>query len=276
MATMMMVIMRGYWGCSPHAAHTQSECVEHEERGISSSRGLGVNFISHYIHRTHIDGVVVVELGLQYEYPPKKKRHKPASYIAKEDVTLRTHVLLILWLFLLPSDNVQHDLQHGPLITFPKEEHLRNKRKPMHQVYLPSVPTFGLSTLFAVCAPSFSLRSILNYELTVNASRSLGIDLDTVPPSTISPWRGEHKSFNVVQCRLAFPTCVPSKTKRRENRKPNKWRLLSDHVYTRVQLDPAISTSLTGKHAHKYHIRFADWLLCSVYSSYTIDKQKSN
>ena len=39
-------------------------------------------------------------------------------------------------LFLLPSDNVQHDLQHGSLITFPKEESLRNKRKPMHQVYL--------------------------------------------------------------------------------------------------------------------------------------------
>ena len=42
-----------------------------------------------------------------------------------------------LLLFLLPSDNVQYDLQHGSLITFPKEENLRNKRKPMHQVYLP-------------------------------------------------------------------------------------------------------------------------------------------
>ena len=40
----------------------------------------------------------------------------------------------LLLLFLLPSDNVQHDLQHGPLITFPKEEKLGNKRKPMHQV----------------------------------------------------------------------------------------------------------------------------------------------
>ena len=31
----------------------------------------------------------------------------------------------------------------------------------MHQVYLPSVPTFGVSTLCAVFAPSFLLRSIL-------------------------------------------------------------------------------------------------------------------
>ena len=52
--------------------------------------------------------------------------------------------MLKLSLFLLlPSDNVQHDLQHGSLITFPKEENLGNKRKPMHRVYLPSVPTFG-------------------------------------------------------------------------------------------------------------------------------------
>ena len=29
-------------------------------------------------------------------------------------------------LFLLTSDNVQHDLQHGSLITFPKEENLAN------------------------------------------------------------------------------------------------------------------------------------------------------
>ena len=33
----------------------------------------------------------------------------------------------------------------------------------MHQVYLPSVPTFGLSTPFSVLAPSFSLRYILKY-----------------------------------------------------------------------------------------------------------------
>ena len=52
-------------------------------------------------------------------------------------------------LFLLPStDNVQHDLQHGSLITFPKEENLGNKKKRMHQLYLPSVPTFSLSTIF--------------------------------------------------------------------------------------------------------------------------------
>ena len=45
-----------------------------------------------------------------------------------------------VFFFLLPSDYVQHDLQHGSFITFPKKENLRNKkRKPMHQVYLPSV-----------------------------------------------------------------------------------------------------------------------------------------
>ena len=44
---------------------------------------------------------------------------------------------LVLW-FPLPSDNdVQHDLEHWSLITFPKKENLGNKkRKPMHQVYL--------------------------------------------------------------------------------------------------------------------------------------------
>ena len=60
-----------------------------------------------------------------------------------------------LLLFLLPSDNIQHDLQHGSLINPPKEQNLGNKRKSMHQAYLPSVPTFGLSTLFAVFTPSF-------------------------------------------------------------------------------------------------------------------------
>ena len=69
---------------------------------------------------------------------------------------------ICLLLFLLPSDNVQHDLQRGSLITFPKEENLGNNRKPMHQVYLPSVPTFTLSTLFAVFAPSFSLLIVVH------------------------------------------------------------------------------------------------------------------
>ena len=36
--------------------------------------------------------------------------------------------LIVVFLFLLPSDNVQHDLQHGSLITFPKEENLGNKK----------------------------------------------------------------------------------------------------------------------------------------------------
>ena len=33
-----------------------------------------------------------------------------------------TEVILLVLLFLLPSDNVQHDLQQGSLITFPREE----------------------------------------------------------------------------------------------------------------------------------------------------------
>ena len=45
-------------------------------------------------------------------------------------------------------------------ITFPKDKNLGNKKKPTHQVYFPSVPTFGLSTPFTVLAPSCSLRSI--------------------------------------------------------------------------------------------------------------------
>ena len=55
-----------------------------------------------------------------------------------------------LILFLLPSDNVQHDI----VIThnFLKEENLGNKREPTHQVYLPYVPTFGLSTLLFLLA----------------------------------------------------------------------------------------------------------------------------
>ena len=46
-----------------------------------------------------------------------------------------------LLLFLLPSDNVQHDLQHGLLITFPKEENLGNKR----EVFIIARPRSGLA-----------------------------------------------------------------------------------------------------------------------------------
>ena len=50
---------------------------------------------------------------------------------------------------------MQHGLQQGSLITFPKEEeNLGNNRKPMHQVYLPSVPTFGLSAYYQACHPT--------------------------------------------------------------------------------------------------------------------------
>ena len=66
--------------------------------------------------------------------------------------------LISILLFLLPSDNVQHDIQHSSLITFPKEENLGSKRKPTHQVYLPSsVPTFGTSTPLAVLYLTFVL-----------------------------------------------------------------------------------------------------------------------
>ena len=58
----------------------------------------------------------------------------------------------ILLLFLLPSDKC---LQHGSLITFPKEENLGNTRKPIHQVYLPSVPTYDHRYYYYIkCLPS--------------------------------------------------------------------------------------------------------------------------
>ena len=49
-------------------------------------------------------------------------------------ILVRELLATFLILFLFPSDNVQHDLQHRSLITSPKEENLGNKRKPMHQV----------------------------------------------------------------------------------------------------------------------------------------------
>ena len=60
--------------------------------------------------------------------------------------------IAIIISLLLPSDNVQHHLQDGSLSTFPKEENLGNNRKPMHQVYLPSVPTFGFCLLYLFAA----------------------------------------------------------------------------------------------------------------------------
>ena len=67
--------------------------------------------------------------------------------------------IISLLLAIRQSMYVQHDLQHWSLSTFPKEENLRNKRKPTRQVYLPSAPTFGLSSscwwshLSLVCDP---------------------------------------------------------------------------------------------------------------------------
>ena len=106
------------------------------------------------------------EINVHY-YP---RRHARAELFidaaSASSVGSRWRIILLL-LFLLPSDNVQHDLQHGSLITFPKEENLGNKRTPMHLVYLPSVPTFSLSTLFAVCSSNIvdkqhSWQSIVN------------------------------------------------------------------------------------------------------------------
>ena len=76
--------------------------------------------------------------------------------------------LLLLLLFILRSDNdVQHELQHWSLLTFPKEENLGNKRKPTHQVYLPSsVPTFKIWLVYSICCPCSFLLS--HYVLSLN------------------------------------------------------------------------------------------------------------
>ena len=46
-------------------------------------------------------------------------------------ITIITIIMLAILLFLLPSDNVQHDLQHRSLLTFPKEENLGNKKETL-------------------------------------------------------------------------------------------------------------------------------------------------
>ena len=61
------------------------------------------------------------------KHPRRSIYQKPAVHQNGRFITATR-----LSLFLLPSDNVQHDLQHGSLINFPKEENLGNKRKPMH------------------------------------------------------------------------------------------------------------------------------------------------
>ena len=60
-----------------------------------------------------------------------------------------------LFFFTSPSDNAQHDL-HSTLITHNFLERRENLEETKGN---PSVPTFGLSTPFAVLAPSLSLRS---------------------------------------------------------------------------------------------------------------------
>ena len=119
-------------------------------------------------------------------------RHLPVvileAYVAVHTSSLTCDMLL---LFLLPSDNVQHDLQLGITHTFPekRKKTSRNKRKPMHQAYLPPVPTFGLSTLFYLlyvycCAQPF--------------------------------WRGQHRRLTLGQTPLAYSSrtgsvCVTGK-----------------------------------------------------------------
>ena len=54
-------------------------------------------------------------------------------------------------LLLLPSNNVQHDLQHSSPITFPKEENLGNKKGHPHA---PSLPPFCGNTIVAFSQPT--------------------------------------------------------------------------------------------------------------------------
>ena len=82
--------------------------------------------------------------------------------VAKSAYLLRSCVSQYLLLFILVSDNVQHDLQHWSLITFPKwkEENLGNKRKtPCTTSTSLMCQLSACLLLFAVFAPSFSLRS---------------------------------------------------------------------------------------------------------------------
>ena len=63
-------------------------------------------------------------------------KDRPLSYLVSADGVAHSVIYYHYYMFCHLSDNVQHDLQHGSLITFPKEN-LGNKRKLMHQVYLP-------------------------------------------------------------------------------------------------------------------------------------------
>ena len=106
-------------------------------------------------------------------------RHLPVvileAYVAVHTSSLTCDMLL---LFLLPSDNVQHDLQLGITHTFPerKKKTSRNKRKPMH--HAPSLPpsraNFRLvySFLFAVClllCPTFLAGATSQTHVGANA-----------------------------------------------------------------------------------------------------------
>ena len=64
-------------------------------------------------------------------------------------------LLLLLLLFLLPSDNAQHDLQHWSPITFPKEETSETKGNPRTKStsLLCQLSACLLSFYFAVLAP---------------------------------------------------------------------------------------------------------------------------
>ena len=53
-----------------------------------------------------------------------------STAVDSEWLSMKTFLDVVL--FLLPSDNVQHDLQQGSLIAFPKEENPGNKRKPIY------------------------------------------------------------------------------------------------------------------------------------------------
>ena len=91
-------------------------------RRQSYARSIGVFFcfdsIVVYACRNLFVRRTVTEAHGKYE--PSQKEPKALTFcvcLLQELILVRASIIL---LFPLPSDNVQHDLQHGSLITFPK------------------------------------------------------------------------------------------------------------------------------------------------------------
>ena len=85
-------------------------------------------------------------------YGVTKLRHRDTTLLRSSKQNRRNSMQChaIILLFLLPSDNVQHDLQHRSLITFLKQENLGNKRKPIAPSLPPFCDNFRLVSLYWV------------------------------------------------------------------------------------------------------------------------------